>query len=141
MRVISEKKLNYALASLKLRNLSNSIDERKLHCGYYNCWGFTSLLKGWREREEWIDDYKMNWYLEKNCFEVSKKEVKEGDILAMYRYGALQHTVIIYKKGKKNIFLIHKPGAWPLEITSLKYLLNAPEFYMYGKQLKYFRPF
>jgi signal peptidase I len=101
---------------------------------YYNCWGFTSSMKGWTENLTWIDRDLMEYLLKEKTKHISKSKVKVGDIIVFrdedYE-NELLHTAIITSPKRKEF--IHKPGGCDLEMQNLEGTLGI---HSYGNHIE-----
>lgn len=127
--------LKRALSRINSSNNNTKSELPPLKSRAYNCWGFTAYIFGWIRDYSWLSCYQMEDLLEEFSVPVDNPQV--GDI-AVFRDedDKLEHTAIITDKKVKHI--LHKPGGWDLEKTSIKHVEES-SVYNYGVVTEYRR--
>lgn len=108
---------------------------------YFNCWGFTALLKGWISSHEWLGCNTMDALLIANTRKIKKCSLKAGDIIAFYGENMfsggnsyeLLHTVLYLG----NDLILHKNGGCYMRIS----LLSKNEYVVDSCETHYYRPY
>ena len=83
----------------------------------YNCWGFTAYYCEWEDTAKWLENFRMETYLEDHTRPISKDHAKAGDIAIFRRGKYLTHTAVLLPGGD---VVYHKPGGMALCIDTLE---------------------
>ena len=110
----------------------------------FNCWGATLFILNKIDEIKWVGRGEMTDFLKNSTKEISKEDLKEGDIIALFenaRFGydaifssglSLLHTAVYLT----NDYYWHKMGSLKLETNTLGGILNT---YPETVKIKYFR--
>ena len=98
------------------RNLRKAHREGKSGNGDFNCWGATLFVLDAIDELYWAENNEIAEFIENETKPIDKKDVQEGDILALYypRSQRISHTAVYISKRK----LFHKVGGCESEYTS-----------------------
>lgn len=142
-KIISEHILHWASRGIILHAAPATLLSQPQY--FFNCWCFTSLLKGWEKEITWYSEGKMLEWLSR-CKEVARP--KPGDIVAFFESGRLWHTALVVDKvcpnklrGVNGLTILHKNGDKPIVLSSIQeYLVEMnSECYNPDIEIKFYR--
>lgn len=88
----------------------------------FNCWGATMFIAHGADHLEWVDYHNMSEWLMTNYEPISKKEVKEGDIVALFDEDKhLIHTAYCVEPNR----YVHKLGRNVARLETLNKVLRS----------------
>jgi len=94
--------------------------------GSFNCWGATLFGLGQIDKLYWVRQGSMENFLYKETIEIEEKDLKKGDILALYNETeGLIHTALYVG----NDMWWHKVGGLHSEFTSKEKVIETYEHY------------